>query len=120
MSIPQQSLTEINNMINKDNVFPETRRLVTLKVGQAYMIKKLVYLATRYGKKLVATLCASADDAIFQTFLPNRVSEALTAENVEIMNSSSGKYTLTYLGRDTNNESSKTIARAIINFGYLE
>lgn len=119
MSISKQSLGEINNMINKNVEFLERRKLSALTVGQTYMLKKIIFITTRYGKSIVVTLYDPTHDVTFETFLPKRVAETLTDDTVESMNKSNDKYTLTYLGQSSP-VSSGGNTRALFNFGFLE
>ena len=119
MSVSQQTLTEINNMINKDVEFVERRKFTTLTIGKIYLIKKIIFVTTRYGKSIVVTLYDRTDDVIFESFLPKRVVESMTNEAVESMNNSSDRYTLTYLGQSVCVFSGGN-TRALLNFGILE
>lgn len=110
-------LAEINDMISKDE-FLERRKIATLTVGKVYVIKKINFVATRFGKSIVVTLHDPTDNATFETFLPKRVVETLTNDTVEIMNKASDQYSLTYLGQSSN-VSAGGNTRALINFGCL-
>jgi hypothetical protein len=119
-AISRQRLIEINNMINKDVELIERKKFSNLIVGRMYIIKKIVFMTTRFGPAIVVTLFDSLDNVTFQTFLPKRVVETLSEDMVKTMNSSpDDKYTLTYLGQSTTVYSGgKT--KALLNFGILE
>lgn len=119
MSISQQTLADINNMINKDVEFIERRKLSALTVGEPYMLKKISLITTRYGKSIVVTLYDRTHDVTFETFLPKRVTETLSEDIVESMGKLSDKYTLTYLGQSPHVYSGGN-TRALINFGFVE
>lgn len=119
MSISREMLLEINNILNKEHEFLERRKFTSLTVGAKYIIKKIVFMTTRFGKAVHATLYDVTSEATFETFLPKRVADTLPETTVEIMNNSNGKYTVTYLG-----QSPKIIvggnARSLLTFGCLE
>lgn len=119
MSVSQQTLTEINNMINKEVECVERRKLSALTVGKIYLIKKIIFVTTRYGKSIVVTLYDRTHDVTFESFLPKRVAETMTNEAVESMNNSSDRYTLTYLGQSSHVFSGGN-TRTLFNFGILE
>jgi hypothetical protein len=118
-AISRQSLEEINNIINKDVEVLERKKFSALTVGKMYIIKKIQFMTTRFGKTIVVTLFDSIEDVTFQTFLPKRVVETLSEDIVKSMNLSSDKYTVTYLGQSSNVYSSGN-TRALLNFGILE
>ena len=117
MSISKQTLTEINDLISKDE-FVERRKVSTLIVGRIYVIKKINCMATRFGKSIVVTLYDPTENATFESFLPKRVVETLTDDTVEKMNKASGQYSLTYLGQSSNVVAGGN-SRALLNFGCL-
>lgn len=119
MSVSQQTLTEINNMINKDLECVERRKLSELTVGKVYLIKKICFVTTRYGKGIVVALYDRTHNVTFESFLPKRVAETMSNEAVESMNKSSDRYTLTYLGQSSHVYSSGN-TRTLFNFGVLE
>ena len=123
MSISGETLAEINNMINKDVEFRERRKFTTLTVGKIYGIRKMTFMTTRFGRTIVVTLYDPTDGAMFDTFLPKRVVEMLTADIFETMSKSCDKYTLTYLGQSSNilgGGGGGGNTRALFNFGCLE
>ena len=117
MSISKQTLTEINDLISKDEFF-ERRKISTLTVGKIYVIKKINSVATRFGNSIVVTLHDATDNATFETFLPKRVVETLSEDTIETMNKASGQYSLTYLGQSSNVIAGGN-SRALLNFGCL-
>lgn len=117
MSISQQNLTEINNLINRDVEFVKARKFSTLTVGKIYLIKKINIVPTRYGKSVVVTLYDRTHDSTFHSFLPKHVVETLTDEVVQSMNND--RYTLTYLGKSSQ-VSYNGNSRSQLNFGVLE
>jgi len=119
MSLSNEILTEINNSINKEHVVVERKKFTTLTVGTNYIVKKLTFLTTRFGKAIIVMLYDSGNDATFETFLPKRVVENLSGDIIEIMNKSEGKYTLTYLGQSPNLTLGGN-SKALLNFGCLE
>lgn len=119
MAIPKETLDKINTLLSKEPEFIECRKISSLTVGNAYVIKKIVYINTRFGKTILVTLYDESNDKLFQSFLPKRVVETMSEKNVENMNMSEGKYTLTYMGQSLQTFSGgKT--RTLLSFGYLE
>lgn len=118
MSLSKEMLTAINDVINKESEILERKKFTTLNIGAVYIIKKIIFLTTRFGKAIVATLYDRENDVMFQTFLPKRVAETISEDTVELMNKSDGKYTVTYLGQSSNVISGNS--KALLNFGFLE
>lgn len=119
MSVSRQTLAELNNTINKDVELMERRKISSLDVGKIYVIKKILFVPTRFGKSIIATLFDSSDNVTFQAFLPKRVVEMLSEDTIKMMNNSDGKYTITYLGQSSTVHSSGN-TRSFLNFGMLE
>ena len=53
---------------------------------------------TRFGKSIVVNLLEESTIATFKSFLPKRVVDLISEDIISKINSSNGKYTLTYLG----------------------
>jgi len=117
MTASNDIVVEINNMLNKDFNYLERKKISSLKINEAYLIRKLVPMVTRFGKTILATLYDKTDDVVFETFLPKRIAEIITENNINIMNSSH-KYTLTYLGQSSHSYAGHT--KSLLNFGCLE
>lgn len=114
-----QTINEINNLLNKEIEFAERRKITSLRVGEAYIIKKMASLTTRFGKAILVTLYDQTLNEAFESFLPKRVVETLAEDTVETMNKSEGKFTLTYLGQSSH-VFSGGVTKTLLNFGMLE
>lgn len=119
MDLSKETLSEINSIINREYEIVERRKFTALTVGVAYIIKKVLFLHTRFGETILVTLYDSSKEETFETFLPKRVAETLTENITEAMNQSNGKYTLTYLGQSPGIVAGRN-SRALLNFGCLE
>lgn len=119
MSIFKKTIDEINSMLNQDVEIVERRAITSLTIGEAYVIKKIILMSTRFGKAILVTLYDKTHNETFQSFLPKRITETLAEETIETLNKLDDKYTLIYLG-----QSSKVFSggnsRAILNFGVSE
>lgn len=96
------TLTELNNLINREMEIVEQRPLSSLTVDKCYIIKKLMVINSRFGKVVLAHLYDESSNTVFKSYLPKRVTEYLNGDIVDKINSSEQiKYTLTYLGQNT-------------------
>lgn len=119
MSISKQTIDEINSKLNQDVEIVEQRNITSLTIGEAYVIKKMAFISTRFGKTILATLYDKTVNETFQSFLPKRVVETLSEDTIESMNKIDNKYSLTYLGQSTRVFSGGN-TKAILNFGVVE
>lgn len=118
MALSCEDLNKINNNINSDFENISLRQFTSLEINRPYLIFTLSMMNSRYGKCVLATLFDD-NDRKFKCFLPKRVVEHLSEENLSKINFTQAKYTLTYIGQ------SKPLfkdakCRPLLKFGLLE
>lgn len=119
MSIPKETLDQINDLLSKDVAFVERRKITELTVGKVYKIQKMISMVTRFGKTILVTLYDKTHNVTFEIFLPKRAAENLSDDIVDIMNTSGGKYTLCYLGQSSHVFSGNN-TRTLLKFDCFE
>lgn len=99
MAISELDLLALNAIINESTEALEQRSISSLIVNKAYIIKKISVVNTRFGKSIAINLFEESTVTTFKSFLPKRVVEVINEDIINKINSSGGKYTLTYLGQ---------------------
>jgi hypothetical protein len=120
MSISKTDLEKINRVVGSDvevKMFDQ-KKISELTVGEAYIIEKIHSFNTRFGKAVIVRLYDKSANNIFESFLPKRVAETLSDEDMSCINQSMGKYTLTYLGQGSRVFYGHT--RSLLKFSCLE
>lgn len=118
MEISLSTLSELNNLINREMESVEQRRLSSVTVDKPYVIKKLTVVNSRFGKVILAHLFDDSSNTTFKSYLPKRVTEYLDVGIMDKINSSDLKYTLTYLGQDQPSFVGGK-SRALVKFGLI-
>lgn len=93
------TLSQLNSIINQDVEILEQKPVSSLSINQAYIIKNISVLKTKFGRALLVTLFDESANTTFRSFLPKRVTEHLQDDLVDKINLSGSKYTVTYLGQ---------------------
>jgi hypothetical protein len=115
----REALEKINSVINRyDDPLPK-KKLTTLDVGVGYVIKRISVSNSRFGKCICAILADKSDFKLFTTYLPQRTVDIFSADIVEAINKSDGKYTLTYLGQ-SEPPYPGAFTKALIKFDFIE
>lgn len=116
MSISKAELATINDIINSE--LP-TKPLSTLTIGRMYIIQAMSIENTQYGKAILVTLEDESEKVTFKTWLPKRITNQLTENQVCGINSFPKKYSLTYMGRSPA-ALPGTRTRALVCFNFIE
>ena len=117
MAVSKKDLENINEIINSEVKIFETKSISTLIVGRSYVIESMCISTTRFGKAIMVLLFDDIAKETFKSWLPKRVVEQFKEDIVTGINSSPGKYSLTYLGQ-TPLPGSKS--RSMISFNLIE
>lgn len=118
MALSIDDLNKINSNINGDFNDIARRSIASLDINTPYLIKKLSFVNSRYGKCILAVLFDQKDNSDFKCFLPKRVTEHISQDSLEKMNSSWEKYTITYIGQSEPTFKDAK-CKALIKFGII-
>lgn len=111
-------LEGINENINSNIVEYEKKSLTSLIINKPYVVRHMQVLNTRFGQCILAILQDNVENITFKTFLPSRFIKTLSADVINKINCSEGKYGLVYLGQ-SNPPSSGIKPRSLIRFDVV-
>lgn len=118
MALSIDDLNKINNDINGEFDDIPRRSISSLEIDVPYLIKKLSFINTRYGKCVLAVLCDQKCNTNFKCFLPKRVTEHITEDILSKINLSWEQYTIAYIGQNKSTLKDAK-SKALIKFGII-
>ena len=99
MSLTKEVIEKINDGFNKAREQLERKPFSSLDIGKQYILKKIQFVNSRFGKTVFTTLLDEENNKMFTSFLPKRCVEFISEETVEAMNNSNECYKIIYLGQ---------------------
>lgn len=115
----QVDLEKINAVINKPIEVFEQRVISTLPIAKPFPISNMLVRTTRFGRSILLTLYNESENEFFKSWLPKYIADQFSDNDVNSINHSSGKYTLTYIGQG-GPVSAGTRTRTLVKFDFIE
>lgn len=102
-------MNSLLSKLQKSSSIVELRPLETLPINVPYAVIKMVWVQTKFGPAVQVHLQELTDgqrlkdeEGIFRAYLPKRISNVITQEDVDDYNDGRSLYTLVYRGKQDN------------------